>query len=146
MSLSPKYWGESLWKVMYSIAYVYPETANISDKEKIDTFYKSLADVIPCDDCRDHYREYINEHPIDKNNSGKRELLEWINNLENAVNAKLQRPERSIDSRLRDIEPVKIGKPIVASAVRRPGQVFGVRHPRNKTKFRPICTKCLQNK
>lgn len=59
-NIDPKFWGAGLWKTMYSVAESLPnDSKSVSDTqiESIKLFFKVLGDVIPCETCRDNYKE-----------------------------------------------------------------------------------------
>jgi hypothetical protein len=55
-------------------------------------FFKSLGDVIPCDECAEHYREFYATHDIKDCMGSKNTLLSYVNDLHNSVQKKIGRP------------------------------------------------------
>lgn len=142
MLLSVKYWGESLWRIMYAVACDYPKEADQDDCERIKGFYISLSDVIPCEECRQHYTNYLIENSIDIAGEGRDSLLQWVNILENQIATKLGRQGRTLTDRLREIETVSSSPTTQTQPLSRNRTVsYGMRRPRNKD-FKPKCSKC----
>lgn len=50
--VDPKIWGPSMWVVLRSIAYDYPEYPTEYDKQRMFWFLQNLPEIIPCWDCR----------------------------------------------------------------------------------------------
>lgn len=99
--MTPSYWGEALWTVMYAIAYNYTSEDSIS----ISQFYNLLKSVIPCDKCRAHYAKLVENHPLDPNAlANKQSLLQWVNLIHNETNKSLGKPTVSLDDRIKAIE------------------------------------------
>lgn len=147
MLLSVKYWGESLWRIMYAVACNYPEEANQDDCERIKGFYISLSDVIPCDECRQHYTNYLIENSIDTVCESRNSLLQWINVLENQIATNLGRTGRTLSDRLQEIETISSTTQIQPQTLYPSHQSqkrtvsYGMRRSRNKN-FKPKCSKC----
>lgn len=77
-------WGKCTWVLIHSIAVNYPEHPSPSEKEKTINFFTSLGDVLPCQYCRQHYKENIKVRPINANS--KMDLVWWTIDLHNRVN------------------------------------------------------------
>ena len=61
--MHPSIWGSQLWYIMHLISFEYPINPTEYDKRIYHDFYTSLKDVIPCEDCKKHYREHITRYP-----------------------------------------------------------------------------------
>ena len=94
--LSTKAWGPNGWYFLFScIMGGYP--VKIDDKNKqhkeIKRHFKnmmlSLGYAMPCIFCRDSFKEFCKELPIDKHMTGRIELMRWLYEIRNKVNAKL---------------------------------------------------------
>ena len=55
----PNCWGPSGWHFIHSIAYAYNPINNKIKRDYLEYFIK-LGDVIPCDECREHYAKNLN--------------------------------------------------------------------------------------
>jgi len=83
MTISPSYWGSGLWKTMYAIAFDYPEVPTELQKKAVISFFESLKVLLPCDECRKHYNEFMEKVPIKCESS--EQLKRFINDLQNDV-------------------------------------------------------------
>lgn len=78
-------WGKCAWVLIHSIAVNYPENPSPSEKESTINFFMSLGDVLPCQYCRQHYKENLKYLPIKADS--KMELVWWTIDLHNKVNS-----------------------------------------------------------
>lgn len=83
-NLSPNVWGPCAWIFLHSISYSYPENPTENHKKEYLDFLNSLTHVIPCENCRQHFSEYIIENPPKLNS--RDEFSEWLIDLHNNVN------------------------------------------------------------
>jgi hypothetical protein len=96
---NPKIWGPILWRKLHTITFKYPnviDTKNPSDmkiQKRVRKLFMDLKSTIPCKACRDSYRKYIQELPIDDNLDSREKLSYWLYIIHNKVNAKLRRQE-----------------------------------------------------
>ena len=90
-------WGEYLWHTIHFISLGYPKVPSNNDKKYYKSFYENLKNVIPCQECSDHYEKYLKKHPINNYLSSKEKLFEWTVILHNEVNKMLDRAEWSVD-------------------------------------------------
>ena len=56
--LLPSCWGPMLWGSIHSIAYAYNPKI---DKNNYYNFFTNLGGVLPCEECRVHYSQNLNE-------------------------------------------------------------------------------------
>lgn len=101
MSLSKSYWGDKIWRTMYIIAYTYPESPSSDHTHNLDIFYHLLGELLPCDDCKTHYRNFLKESPITL--TSKDSLLSWVNDLENSINKSIGRENVPLERRLKEL-------------------------------------------
>ena len=92
----PSIWGPHLWFIMHVISFEYPQQPSEYDKRIYHDFYTSLKDVIPCQDCRKHYREFITRYPISPHLDTRSSLIKWVIQVHNFVNKSLGKPELSV--------------------------------------------------
>lgn len=84
-------WGQPAWYTMEIFAMGYP-VSNPTKKQSRDykRFYKSFGDTLPCNLCRDSFKMFIKEIPLDdKALSGRKNLVFWVFRVHNRVNKKL---------------------------------------------------------
>lgn len=92
INISPSNWGPKVWDAMYYIAIGYPIKANINDMNSARSFYTSLENLLPCGSCRMHYSDLLQKYPLkDQNLNSRFTLLDWIININNKINEKLNK-------------------------------------------------------
>jgi hypothetical protein len=85
----PDIWGPHGWKFIHYITLGYPNNPTKYDKEKYYNFFMSLAEVIPCNICANHFKENLKKTPLDNDAlKDKDSLMTWGINMHNHVNAK----------------------------------------------------------
>lgn len=93
-NIKPYWWGPNFWSSMYSFAAVYPERPEPKVMESAKLFFLGLKNLIPCETCRISYNNFISEHDTNINDarffSSRNGLIEFIYNLRNKVNHKLE--------------------------------------------------------
>jgi len=87
--MHPNIWGPHLWYIMHLISFEYPENPTEYDKRIYHDFYNSLKDVIPCIDCKKHYRDHITQYPITPHLDSRATLIKWVIQIHNFVNMSL---------------------------------------------------------
>lgn len=98
--MKTKYWGPNAWNFLFcSILGTYPEQIDIKNKDHIKikkefkNLFNSLCFILPCIFCRDSYKVFIKELPIDPYLVGRIELCNWLYKLKDKVNKKLIKQE-----------------------------------------------------
>lgn len=93
MNFPPTVWGPFFWHTIHIVALGYPKNPNYTDKKCAKEFYESLAFLLPCSVCREHYKEYLAKKPITPFLDTKKDLLQWTIDIHNEVNKMLGKPE-----------------------------------------------------
>lgn len=87
INLDPIIWGPYGWLFIQSCILSYPNNPNDNEKLLFKQFIESLKIILPCNKCRDHISDYINNNPINDNILKNREnLIKWILGAQNNVN------------------------------------------------------------
>jgi hypothetical protein len=76
-NVSPKVWGREGWTFLTSCA----QACDEESFDKYVQFLELLPDVLPCEQCRYHARQYLLEHPPSK----APDLTQWVQDFERAV-------------------------------------------------------------
>ena len=84
--MEPNVWGPPGWIFLHTVTFQYPENPTDLDKQKYYTFFNSLKNVLPCPNCREHYRENFENIPIRL--ESREDLIEWLIDIHNEVNKK----------------------------------------------------------
>lgn len=100
--LSTKSWGPSGWFFLFScIMGGYPPYIDNNNPEHIEirqhfrNMFYSLGYTMPCIFCRQSYKTFYQQLPIDKFLTGRIQLMHWLYQIRDFVNQKLIGQEQS---------------------------------------------------
>lgn len=91
-NMIPAIWGPSMWLVLHSITFCYPNNPSDEIKQTHKSFFELLGDILPCIHCRDSYKKLIKNGltKLDDNVLKNRQTLTtWLYNIHEAVNYKI---------------------------------------------------------
>lgn len=120
--MKTKFWGPNAWNFLFcSILGTYPEKIDNKNKEHIKlkkeftNLFKSLCFIMPCIFCRESYKKFIKELPIEQHLDGRIQLCFWLYKLKDKVNKKLIKQELECfksenDKLLKKLKDKKINK------------------------------------
>ncbi len=98
--LSTKMWGPSGWHFLFScIMGAYPPELAVDNPDHVvisnqfRDMLMSLGSTLPCVFCRDSYKQFCRELPIDRFLGGRIKLMYWLYQIKDKVNRKLIRQE-----------------------------------------------------
>ena len=86
-----KIWGPAGWLFLHCVVMGYPSVIDKNNKEHISKmnqmkqFLILLGDVLPCNLCRDSYKKFIIELPVDNHLNTRKELAKWLYDIHNKV-------------------------------------------------------------
>lgn len=90
--------GPVIWKFLHSVSvWYYNDFEDIYRK----FFVEILPDMLPCEDCKNHYLSYIENNP--PNLSGRDELFEWVLWLHNYGAKHAWKKEYTLDDLFHDM-------------------------------------------
>ena len=85
--LNSNIWGPGAWIFLHSISLTYPNNPTENDKKMYKIFFDSLGYLLPCNECSNHYNDYLLKNPLtDEVLHNKETLTRWLYNLHNNVN------------------------------------------------------------
>lgn len=87
-------WGNPTWVALHSIAYAYSPTSDQVKKTYYD-FFMGLGKVLPCMECRDHYKENVKEIELFNALDSQETFFRWLYDLHNLVNKQTGVPEKT---------------------------------------------------
>jgi len=87
MVKTPNEWGPPLWYKLHMKTFDYPEVATYKEKVLAIKYFKEVEKLLPCVKCRVHYRQYLKASPIEYHVDTRNELVRWLIDLHNKVNA-----------------------------------------------------------
>jgi hypothetical protein len=99
-------WGPHLWFSLHTISFTYPLKPTPLDINNYKIFYESLQNVIPCSICKKNYIRHLKEHPIGPHLSNRKDLVYWVIDMHNMVNAETGKKILSYDNVLKKYELV----------------------------------------
>lgn len=96
--MKPDIWGPSGWLFLHTITLAYPINPSYVDKTNYKMFFNSLSSVLPCELCKKHYAQHLQEYPLtDDILSSKHNLTKWLVNIHNNVNKQNGKKEMSYE-------------------------------------------------
>lgn len=78
---NPKEWGPKYWYLFDTIVKTYDRTkrAGVCD------LFRSLCTLLPCAKCKEHYRAYMKNYPIENSLQSRDTLHRWVSNLKSEI-------------------------------------------------------------
>lgn len=104
MKFSPTVWGPFFWHTIHLVAIGYPQKPSYTEKKCAKEFYESLAYLIPCGICREHYHAHLEKNPITPYLDSRTDLIRWTIQIHNQVNEMLKRPTWTLEEVMRYYE------------------------------------------
>jgi hypothetical protein len=84
---NPNYVGPGLWYSLHSLS-AFSKTPEM--KSYAIQYIKNLQENFPCGECKIHFGDYIQKHPLENTINGNEEsLFMWMFNFHNTVNYRL---------------------------------------------------------
>lgn len=105
-----KEWGPLLWAVLHGLAEKAGKATSIFQYEEIAGWLiilKELQFIIPCEDCRGHYKEYYEANPLTKD-TVIQSIRTWLFTLHNNVNYRKDAPPFPIEQLSQTYPPSQI--------------------------------------
>ncbi len=89
-SNDPAIWGASAWRFIHTAAAHYPVNPTRADREKYQTFFLVLPDILPCFQCGQNMKLYIqSDYPrFVRAFQNQDTLFRWTVDFHNHVNTK----------------------------------------------------------
>ena len=97
MQFPPSVWGPFFWHTIHIVALGYPKNPTYTDKKCAKEFYESLAYLIPCPVCREHYKEHLISKPISTFLDSRTDIIKWTIDIHNSVNKTLGKSEWTLE-------------------------------------------------
>ena len=83
----PSAWGPGLWKFIHTSSQNLPNALQDDHKEAIRQLLSSLLYLLPCEMCRNHYRQWYSEH-VSCQLETKAQVIALFVDLHNSVNVR----------------------------------------------------------
>jgi hypothetical protein len=94
MKIPPTVWGPIFWHTIHIVALGYPQNPSYGQKKAAKEFYESLAFLIPCPVCREHYQKHLQKLPLGPHLDRRDDLFKWTVEVHNEVNKILGKPRQ----------------------------------------------------
>jgi hypothetical protein len=93
-----KKWGKSMWEMLHSISFSYPDNPTDEEKTSAKNFILSLIDLIPCSKCCKNYENNLKtmKFSVDFAVQNKNNFILWAHELHNCVNEELGKEKVNI--------------------------------------------------
>lgn len=95
LQFPPTVWGPIVWTTIHLFALGYAEQPTYSEKRAAKEFFNGLQFLLPCPECREHFREVIGSNPVEPWLDDRGSLVTWTWTIHNQVNARLNKPNVS---------------------------------------------------
>jgi hypothetical protein len=96
-NINPEEWGPSFWKTSHYVTFAYPENPTDEDKINVKKYFEILQYILPCENCREHYKKNLKNYPLTDNIlSSKHNLISWLVDLHNEVNRRSHKKEMTL--------------------------------------------------
>ena len=100
MNIPPTVWGPFFWMTIHIVALGYSSKPSYTEKRSAKQFFESLANLIPCPVCREHYKQHITQNPLTPHLDSRTDLFKWTVDLHNAVNMSLGKTKWTVEEAL----------------------------------------------
>ena len=84
-------WGSHAWIYLHYVSFNYPIIPNDDDKQNYKNFYYNLKYTLPCNDCKLHFSQMIENLPIDQFLNNRWSLMWWLYIVHTLVNIRLNK-------------------------------------------------------
>lgn len=96
----PRHWGPTTWDYLFLMASHFPHPKHLEDdrpiterhvemiRKKWKRHLASVLDMLPCSLCKQHFEQYMQEHPVDGALRSRDALFEWLWNARADVRRK----------------------------------------------------------
>jgi len=130
--MDTKAWGPPLWDSLFFVAYGYQLNPHPDRVEQYNTFFQSLAGVLPCKYCRESLAGFLKELDFKQYVRDGRGAMRFVYDLKNKVNQKLVTQElNAAQLKFNEVsEKIQRGEPTdVPRELRQISKVFYTKDP-----------------
>jgi len=82
-------WGPKMWDIMHIFSYNYDVNPDETTKKNAFNFFNSICLLLPCDYCKNHCYQLIQNNPPEVDDKDK--LVNWVLFFHNSVNRRLHK-------------------------------------------------------
>ena len=102
--MDPKVWGSHTWHVINVMALTYPEKPDVQDQNNMTAFITSLANVLPCDKCKFHFKKNLEKFPLSQALTSRSNFIKWVIDVHNSVNERIGKRILSYDEGIHEMK------------------------------------------
>ena len=124
-------WGPAGWIFLHSITFNYPEVIDENDADHCERrkytkqLFENLQYTLPCRYCRESFKIFLSELPIDEHLSCRKDITKWLYHIHNKVNAKLRKQEmEAVENKFIELETKVKNKQMSGNAAYRELKTF----------------------
>ena len=85
------FWGYESWSFLHNVTFNYPLKPNNQDKINFYKYFKYLGNVLPCNECKRHYKKLFQYIDIKYFLSNRYGLIWWLFIIHNLINKRLNK-------------------------------------------------------
>jgi hypothetical protein len=89
---------------MHIVTLGYSPMPTEEEKAAAIQFFESIAFMIPCPICREHYKMHIAKHPVRDAVGSRDMLIYWVFSVHNEVNKQLKKKELTIEEYIQHLQ------------------------------------------
>jgi len=108
--MDPAIWGPPFWQFMHMVAMTYPLNPTAVTKRRIYDFVQTLPLFVPVESMGKELEEMLNEYPVTAYLDKRDDLVRWMHFIHNKINAKLRKPQISLDQHLAEYHAAYVPK------------------------------------
>lgn len=88
--MNTKFWGPGAWRFLHTITFNYPVKPTSEQQFFYRQLFTNFGYTLPCKYCRDSYRQFLRELPLENYLHTRKALVYWLYMVHNKVNNKLR--------------------------------------------------------
>lgn len=111
-------WGPITWNYLHLQTFLYPPKPTSEDKARIKKLFETVRDSLPCESCRTHFSEALAD--MDKHTGSMSELSQWLVEVHNSVNKRLNKPIKSYKDVAKVYKCDEVACPVATTASTKP--------------------------
>lgn len=101
---SSKIWGPPTWFFLHSMTLALPEEVPKEKQLQLKNLLVALQEVLPCSMCAEHWRQHMEEDPVEPHLAHRSSMVEWMIRMHNKVNELNKKPIQSKEEVLEEFQ------------------------------------------
>ena len=80
--VNPSLWGKNAWEFLDVLILTYPvENPQTEKRDSLQNLFESLGDLLPCPDCRNHFKNFLKKNSLLNALGSRNNLLDFYYRL-----------------------------------------------------------------